>query len=313
MTVHHLDVTPDTVRGRFNRSLPSVLTVDPGDTVIYQTLDASWGRAGERAFGQPQQIKPNREIDTGHALTGPVTIRGAEPGHVLEVHIGTLTPGRWGWTWAGPMAHRDRDYLGLTDEAVIDWNLDLDQGVATDSSGRGIEVALHPFMGVMGNCPAEPGDLPTWPPRRVGGNLDCKELVSGSTLWLPIEVEGALFSVGDGHGAQGDGEVGSTGIECPMDRVELTFGVRTDMSLQAPRAETPTGLLTLGFGADLDDAAEQALSGMLDYLTERYPLTRAEAGVIASVAVDLRITQVVNATVGVHALLRPDAFRLTAR
>ncbi len=310
MTVHHVDVSPETVRGRFNRDLPPVLTIDPGDTVVYQTLDASWGYLGERAFGRPQQIKPNREIDTGHALTGPVAVGGAEPGDILEVHIGTLTPGRWGWTWAGPQKHRARDYLGLTDEADIAWNIDLDRGVATDSAGRGIQISLHPFMGVMGNCPAEHGDLPTAPPRRVGGNLDCKELVSGSTLWLPVEIEGALFSVGDGHGAQGDGEAGSTGIECPMERVELTLRLRKDMTLEAPRAETPAGTLTLGFGSDLDDAAREALSGMLDYMTERYPLTRAEAGVIASLAVDLHITQVVNGTVGVHALLRPDAFTM---
>lgn len=310
MTTHHLDVSPDTVRGRFNRDLPPVLTIDPGDTVIYQTLDASWGYRGERDFGAPQQIKPNREIDSGHALTGPIAVRRAEPGDVLEVGIGQLIPGNWGWTWAGPVKHRDRDYLGLTDEASFSWNLDRERGIATDTEGRGIEIPLHPFMGVMGNCPAQSGDLPTAPPRRVGGNLDCKELVSGSTLWLPVEVAGALFSVGDGHGAQGDGEVGCTGIECPMERVELTFRLRKDMTLAAARADTPAGTVTLGFGADLDDAAEEALSGMLDYMTGRYPLTRAQAGVIASLAVDLHITQVVNGTVGVHALLRPDAFTM---
>jgi acetamidase/formamidase len=308
MTVHHLHVSAETVRGRFNRDLPPVLTVDPEDTVIYRTLDASWGYALERHFGEPQTLKPDRSIDTGHAMTGPIAVRGAEPGDVLEVRIGELRSGRWGWTWAGPMRHRDRDYLGLQEEAAIAWNLDLERGLAADSEGRGISVPLRPFMGVMGNCPADAGDLPTFPPRRVGGNLDCKELVSGSTLWLPIEVAGALFSVGDGHGAQGDGEVGSTGIECPMEHIELTFTVRKDMHLRTPRAETPAGLLVLGFGADLDDAAEEALAGMLDYMTERYPLTRPDAGVLASLAVDLRITQVVNGTVGVHALLPPDAF-----
>lgn len=307
MTTHHLDVSAETVRGRFNRDLPPVLTIDPGDTVIYRTLDASWGWALEHHFGEPQTLKPDRAIDTGHAMTGPIAVRGAEPGDVLEVRIGELRPGRWGWTWAGPMKHRDRDYLKLTDEAAIAWNLDPDRGIATDSEGRGITIPLRPFMGVMGNAPAEPGDLPTPPPRRVGGNLDCKALVTGSTLFLPIEVEGALFSVGDGHGTQGDGEVGSTGIECPMDHVELTFTLRKDLELKAPRAETAAGILTLGFGADLDDAAEQALAGMLDYLTERYPLSRSEAGVLASLAVDLRITQVVNGIVGVHAVLPPDA------
>lgn len=311
MAVHHLAISKDTVRGRFNRDIPAAITIDPGDTVIFETLDASWGYRGEQDFGVPQQLRPQGKFDSGHALTGPVAIRGAEPGDVLEVRIGEMHPGPWGWTWAGPMRHRDRDYLGLAEETAITWNLNRDEGVAVDSRGTGITVPLRPFMGVMGNCPAEPGDLSTAPPRRVGGNLDCKELVTGSTLWLPIEVAGALFSVGDGHGAQGDGEVSGTGVECPMDRVALTFFVRKDMALSAPRAETPAGLLALGFGADLDDAAEEALSGILDVMVDRYGVTRPEAGVIASVAVDLHVTQVVNGTVGVHALLRPDAFSVS--
>jgi acetamidase/formamidase len=310
MTVHHLDVSAGTVRGRFNRDLPPVLTIDSGDTVIYRTLDASWGWSGQHHFGEPQILKPDRSIDSGHALTGPIAIRGAEPGDVLEIRIGELRPGHWGWTWGGPMKHRDRDYLRLPEEAVIAWNLDVDRGIATDSEGRGITLPLRPFMGVMGNCPGEAGDLSTAPPRAVGGNLDCKELITGSTLFLPIEVQGALFSVGDGHGAQGDGEVCATGIECPMERVELTFTLRKELHLGAPRAETPAGTLTLGFGADLDDATEEALAGMLDIMTERYPVTRAEAGVLASLTVDLRITQIVNGTVGVHAVLPPGAISL---
>jgi acetamidase/formamidase len=142
----------------------------------------------------------------------------------------------------------------------------------------------------------------------VGGNLDCRELVAGSILWLPVEVEGALFSVGDGHGTQGDGEIGSTAVECPMEHVELTFRVRKEMRLDAPRAQTPGGLITVGLGSSLDDAARQAIAGMLDYLQETFGLERAEAGVLASLVVDLRVTQVVNRTVGVHAVLPPDAF-----
>jgi acetamidase/formamidase len=142
----------------------------------------------------------------------------------------------------------------------------------------------------------------------VGGNLDCRELVAGSTLWLPVEVEGALFSVGDGHATQGDGEVSRLAIECPMRRVELTFSVRKDLRLAMPAAETPAGWLALGIGQTLDEAEKMALNGMLDHLQTAYDLGRSHALALASCVVHLRVTQVVNETVGIHALLPHDAF-----
>jgi acetamidase/formamidase len=309
MTVHRIGVERGTVHGRFNPSLPPLLTIEPGDTVIYQTLDASWGHRGQEWFAVPMpELNRDRERDQGHALSGPIAVRGAEPGAVLEIEIVAIRPGSWGWTWAGPLQERERQYTDLAGEAAIGWRLDAEAGTATDIHGYGIALPLHPFMGVMGNAPAEPGDHATVPPRRVGGNLDCRELVAGSILWLPVEVEGALFSVGDGHGTQGDGEIGSTAVECPMEHVELTFRVRKEMRLDAPRAQTPGGLITVGLGSSLDDAARQAIAGMLDYLQETFGLERAEAGVLASLVVDLRVTQVVNRTVGVHAVLPPDAF-----
>jgi len=159
-------------------------------------------------------------------------------------------------------------------------------------------------MGVLGNAPGEAGPHSTAPPRRVGGNLDCRELITGSTLWLPVEVDGALFSVGDGHARQGDGEVGQTAMECPMERVELTFGVREGGNWLAPRARTEEGYLTLGLGETLDEAAEMALAGMLDHLCGELHVERPEAMALASLVVDLRVTQVVNGgTVGAHAVL----------
>ena len=158
-------------------------------------------------------------------------------------------------------------------------------------------------MGVMGMPPAEPGIHSTVPPRVTGGNIDCKELLPGSTLYLPIAVEGGLFSTGDGHAAQGDGEVSGTGIECPIDRVELGFTLRTDLALKAPRANTAAGWITFGFDADLDEAMAMALDGMLDLMGEQYGLSRSDAIGVASAAVDLHVTQVVNRVLGVHAIL----------
>jgi acetamidase/formamidase len=166
-------------------------------------------------------------------------------------------------------------------------------------------------MGVMGMPPDVPGVLPTAPPRDCGGNIDCKELVAGSTLYLPIAVPGGLFSVGDGHGAQGDGEASGTAIECPMERVNLTFDLHPDLRLRAPRANTPAGWITFGFHEDLDEATIQATDGMLQLLGEQYGLARPEALAIASIVVDLRITQIVNGVRGVHAVLPHGALTRT--
>ena len=161
-------------------------------------------------------------------------------------------------------------------------------------------------MGVMGMPPDEPGEHSTIPPRACGGNLDCRELVTVSTLYLPIAVDEALFSCGDGHAAQGDGEVSGTAIECPMQRVELAFGL-SELELTTPIAHTPAGWITLGLGDTLDDAAYRALDAMLQLLGRRHGLSRRDALACASIHVDLRVTQMVNRVVGVHALLRAGA------
>ena len=173
---------------------------------------------------------------------------------------------------------------------------------------RGLHVALAPFLGVMGMPPDEAGRHSTAPPRRSGGNIDCKELVAGTTLYLPISVDGALFSAGDGHAAQGDGEVSGTAIECPVERAELTLEL-SDLELRTPIARTGASWIAFGFSEDLDLAAEEAMATMLDLMEREFQLDRDYALALSSVIVDLRVTQIVNGVKGVHAMLRDDAIR----
>ncbi len=311
MPLHTLEPDEHTLHGAFSRDFEPVLTIDSGDTVRFRTLDARWSVEATTDVGTRPATFPlvGERRGDGHALTGPVYVRGAQPGHTLQIDIGTLRPGAWGWTFAGgaegPYAEQYRK-LGLEDRrTLLAWTLDAERMTGQDQLGH--TVALRPFMGVMGMPPAQPGPHSTRPPRTCGGNIDCKELVAGTTLYLPVEVAGALFSAGDGHAAQGDGEVSGMAIECPMDVADLTLTLREDMRLITPRAETPDGWLTFGFREDLHEAGTVALSAMLDLMGERLGLDRSEALALASVVVDLRITQIVNGVRGVHAFLPNDA------
>ena len=307
---HSVEPDARTLHGFFSPDFPPVLTVDPGDSVRYRTLDSGWSTGPFTA--EDHATRPRAEgysPDNGHALVGPVAVRGARPGTMLAVRIDAVVPGSWGATFGGGWfsAFNERYGLASGPGAVHTWT--LDRNTMTGRNQHGHTVALRPFMGVMGMPPAEPGKHSTIPPRVYGGNLDCKELVAGSTLYLPVPVDGALFSVGDGHAAQGDGEVSGTAIECPMDRVDLTFDVRDDLPFTSPVAHTPAGWLTFGIGEDLDEAAYQALDVMFTLLQRLHGIDRRDAVVLASVTVDLRVTQIVNRTVGVHAVLPPGAIR----
>jgi acetamidase/formamidase len=298
-----------TLHGWFDRDLPPVLTVDPGTTVRFGTLDSGW-HAGPYQGGERPRVQEHTP-DAGHALTGPVEVRGARAGMVLEIGIGDVVPGPWGTTYAGLRSTAWNARLGISEPAISAWTIDVAAGTARDQHGS--TVALRPFLGLIGMPPAEPGRHSTIPPRWHGGNLDCRELVAGSTLYLPIPVDGALLSVGDGHAAQGDGEVSGTAIECPMERVDLTLGLREhlfdDRPLTTPVARTPAGWVCLGLGDDLDEAAAEAMDAMLDLLGAVHGLGRSEALAAASVVVSLRVTQVANQIFGVHALLPPDSLR----
>jgi acetamidase/formamidase len=312
MTLHVIEPERRTLHGRFSRELEPVVTVTSGDTVRYRLLDAGWGLAAPSdTSGTRSRFGPRLEPrDAGHALCGPVAIAGAEPGMTLEVQIDTIVPGEYGITNAGGRGELNRQ-LGLPEdelEHTMIWRLDRAAMVGLNQYGH--TLALHPFLGIIGMPPAEPGFHSSAPPRPTGGNLDCKELVAGSTLYLPIAVAGGLVSVGDGHAVQGDGEVCSTAIECPMERVELTYRLRDDLPLSQPRADTSVGWLTFGLHEQLDLATIQAVRGMLDLMETRYGLSRTDALALASLVVDVRVTQIVNGVRGVHAVLPHDALTM---
>ena len=284
MALHELlDVS--LLRGHFSRELEPVVTIDPGDSIRISTPNAGW------SVGRDEHVaRPDPDLDTGHALAGPVAMRGARAGQTLAVRIDEVIPGAWGVTMTEP-PHR------------IDWEL-------ADGIGRGAgrEVRLAPFLGVLGMPPDEPGAHSTIPPRRCGGNIDCKELVAGTTLFLPIPIDGALFSAGDGHAAQGDGEVSGTAIETAVDAT-LTLDLRDDLTLQWPVARIDGAWLTFGFDEHLGRAAKIAVDGMLDLMERELGVSRTDALGFASVVVDLRVTQVVNEVLGVHAVLRDAALQ----
>src|ERR671914_440455 len=210
------------------------------------------------------------------ALDGPIEVRGAKAGQTLVVRIEEVRPAHWGVT------HGGRNH-------AVYWELRAGIGRALDR-----ELDLAPFLGVMGMPPPEHGVHSTIPPRRWGGNIDCKELVAGTTLFLPVPVDGALLSAGDGHARQGDGEVSQVAIECPVERAELTLRVRRDLELGTPIARTSDAWLTLGLDKDLDKAAAAAAEAMIELMEREHGLERRDALALASVAVDLRVTQIVN-------------------
>jgi len=312
MTHYKLPLDRAALHGHFSRDLPPVLTIQSGDTVRFQTLDAGWGVEQypiDDSLGRALFAPRDPKTDNGHALCGPVFIEGAEPGMTLEVKIETVRPDGWGWTLAGGWDSPVNRRLGVADRpgVVHRWALDADAMTGTNQHGH--QVALRPFMGVMGMPIDVPGRQSTVPPRLTGGNMDCREFVAGSSVFLPIAVPGGLFSTGDGHAAQGDGEVSTMAIECPMEQVELTFILHPEMHFTSPCAHTPSGWLTLGFNRDLSHAMYSALDSMLGLMTAHYDLSRQDALALASVAVDLRVTQIVNGVRGIHAVLPHGAIK----
>lgn len=314
-TTHHLAPTPKTVTwGYFDPYTPPVLRLRSGDTVEVETLPGGGIQALEQAGLPLDQMQPalldvEREVkergEVPHILTGPIWIEGAEPGDVLEVRILSVeltVPYAWNGIMPGrgflpdefPHAH-----FKLTP-------LDLTRKVARFADD--IVIPVRPFFGVMGVAPpVATGRISSGPPWIHTGNVDNKELVAGTTLYMPVHVKGALFSVGDGHAGQGDGEVCVTALETAL-KGTLQLSVRKDIRLRWPRAETPTHFITMGFHEKLEEAAHIAVEEMLDFLIQEKHLDRDTAYILASDAVDLRITQLVDGKKGVHAMLPKAIF-----
>ena len=253
MAKHTIEPERSTVHGHFSKSLPSILAIDSGDTVSFRTLEAGWSLEPPSQAGakSDRYIEPRiKGKDDGHCLCGPVAINGAQPGMTLEIGIDQIITGTWGWSGAG-----QHDELGIDEQGWLPylWQLDAEKMIGVDNEGH--RLALQPFMGVMGMPPDEPGDHGTGPPRQCGGNLDCKELIAGTRLLLPIAVAGGLFSVGDGHAVQGDGEVSGVAIECPMERVVVCGCIQVPIRSAVFHSHRDRGRATLiGHGCELQTA-----------------------------------------------------------
>jgi acetamidase/formamidase len=305
MASHRVEAGPDTVHwGYFDAALPPVLTVDSGDTVTVSTVSGGRDMMPGSPLKVPAALAAVQAAHTpklpGHMCTGPVAVRGARAGQVLEVRIKAIELHYdWGYTYSAPLKGALPD--DFTEMHLM--HIPLDKERMTGRLPWGLELPLRPFFGVMAVAPPAPwGAVSTLPPRRNGGNLDNKELVAGTTLYLPIHADGALFSVGDGHGVQGDGEVCVTAIETGLIGT-FELHLRDDMELVWPTAETPTHVMTMAFDPDLDDCVVIALRDMIDLIVARTGLAKAEAYALCSLAADLRITQVVNGNKGVHVML----------
>jgi acetamidase/formamidase len=315
MTLHIVEPTKKTLHGHYSRDLVPILNITSGDSVRYRTLDAGWGLIeNPNPFDKPPKFADrDRERDPGHALCGPIAIQEAKAGMTLEVRFETIRVGTWGWSAGGGYPSDVNTRLNLADspEWILRWELDSVQKTARNQSGQ--VIAIRPFMGNIGMPHDEAGRHSTFPPRFCGGNMDCKELVEGSGIFLPIAVDGGLFSLGDGHAVQGDGEVSGPALECPMEEVEVEFHLHPEMHLSYPRANTAEGWITFGFHEDLHEASMIALDGMLELMVQECRLERKEALALSSLIVHLRVTQIVNGVRGVHAILPHEVLKGIAR
>jgi acetamidase/formamidase len=304
---HRLGASSATTTDVFDAAIPPRLIVAPGDTLIVESLDA-------RGYLEPQTVpgeaRPRMFGDRrGLCLAGPIGVHSALPGQVLAVEILSMRPGPWGWTLAAAFDNRLTRRLGVAEgpPAWLLWEIDADAATAVDHLGH--KVALSPFLGAIGLPPVQPGPHSTLPPRAEGGgNIDCRELVAGSTLYLPVTVPDALLCLGDGHAAQGDGEVGGSAIECPM-TTEVRLHLVNDPPVPGIHATTPAGLVTFGFDPDLNIAMGDAVDAMVGWMQQVYDLDKPTALALASVVVRLRVTQVANDVWGVHAMLPKAAVR----
>jgi acetamidase/formamidase len=301
---HEIPFTPETmIRSVMSAAFPPVLTIESGDTVRLSSLPAGGASAFPPVAADVPEIWRQgvaaHPRESGHFLTGPVFVRGAMPGDTLQIDILEAKPCiDFGFVSILPL-------LGTLPEEfdyeTIHPRIDHERQVMTLPWGK--ELPLDPFFGIMAVAPpAAWGEVSTIQPRAFGGNMDNKELKPGTTLYLPVFNEGALFMAGDGHGVQGDGEVCITALETALTgKFRLT--VRRDMKIERPFAESATHLISIGLDEDLDDAAKQAVREMVDHICRRSNLSRNQAYMLCSLIGDLRVTQTVDGNKGVHMMM----------
>ncbi len=281
----------------WDNSLAPAARIAPGASLEFDVADASGGQ-----LRLSSTVDDVRRMDFGkiNPVNGPVFIEGAEPGDVLKVTLLSFAPSGWGWTANIPGFGLLSDQF--KEAALHLWKYDP-QSLAPASFGKWANVPLKPFTGTIGVAPGEPGLHSIVPPRRVGGNMDVRDIALGTELYLPVEVDGALFSVGDTHAAQGDGEVCGTAIESPM-RVALQFDLIKRMPLSFPRFTTPGPVtrhldekgydVAMGIGPDFMEGARAAVRSMIDLLMSRHGMPAIDAYLLCSVCGDLRISEIVD-------------------
>ena len=309
MPQHHLKAGPASCHwGFFDATLAPVVTIASGAEITIDSVSGPPETLPPAGFIVPPELleihaKTPRIIGP-HMLTGPVAVAGAMPGDVLEVEILDVKLRQdWGYNAIRPLSGTLPD--DFHEVRLLNIPLDMQRMVA--KLPWGVELPLSPFFGVMGVAPPPAwGRISSAVPRSMGGNLDNKELLPGAKLFLPVYVPGANFSCGDGHGVQGDGEVCVTAIETALQgRFRLT--VRKDLKLDYPRAETPTHYMTMAMDPDLDQCVVKALRDMIKLVTERINISREDAYTLCSLAADLRVTQTVNGSKGIHVMLAKTA------
>ena len=300
----------DTVHfGFYDAALAPVFEIESGDDILINTVSADPTHDVPAQWLPPEihDIFARAQREAGpHILTGPIMVRGAQPGHVLEIDILDIRLTQpYGYNNVSPLKGMFGNEAPIKQTTIIP--IDIDNGRA--EVVQGLWVSTRPFFGQMAVAPPrEWGRLDSRPPNKYGGNLDNKELGPGARLWLPVWNEGALFSVGDGHAAQGDGEINQTAIETSLDGY-FRIALRTDFALELPLAATPDNLMTMGFHEDLDDAARIAMRTMIGLLEKHYGMKFHDAYRLCSVAADMRVTQFVNGNRGIHVLLARDVLQ----
>jgi acetamidase/formamidase len=308
---HKLPATDQTTwTGFFDNTVPPVLKINSGDTVDTQTRMLYNDKLKPGATMEDVvkwRAALGLEKKSGHTLTGPIYINDAMPGDVLQVDIIKLTPRAYAATYNMPGNFKVGSLPEDFPEGQLKF-LTVDVKKKTVQFNDKITLPMRPFLGIMAVAPAQDGHVSTAPPSVFGGNMDLKELVPGTTVFLPVFKQGGLFAIGDAHAGMGDGEVCITAMETAMDQVMLKFTVRKDMKLALPMAETPTHYILMAYNPDLNEAAKDATRAAIGFLQKTKGMTALDAYALISVGCDLHVTQIVDGNKGVHVMIPKSIF-----